>query len=424
MDAIVLAAGNSRRFGKNKLLHCLNGKCMYRHILELLSEQQAAKVLGQVIVVSQYEEIFQDVEEHFPEMVCVRNPAPEMGISSSIRLGIRRLLQLSAESDACFFTVADQPYFTERSFRKMSQMQQMYPHQIVAAANNGKPCNPVIFSAFYYQKLQGLTGDVGGKAILWQHMEDVVLCELPPAELRDIDTVSDVNIEFTFLQEDGHVVSLVGAGGKTTLMYALAQAFTRSGKKAIITTTTHIQRPDGYPVAEDHQTLAMLLRTEPVVVVGKDAGHNKLKMPDGLELLEYQKMAELVLIEADGAKRLPCKVPDAGEPVILPGCDIVLGVVGLDALGKPLGEVCFRKLRVMEFLQTDENHCMEPEDLAAILASEYGTRKAVAGREYYAVLNKCDNMSRMDQANKIKMLLAGKGISNVVCTGFLPDKRE
>ena len=424
MDAIVLAAGNSRRFGKNKLLHCLNGKCMYRHILELLSEQQAAKVLGQVIVVSQYEEIFQDVEEHFPEMVCVRNPAPERGISSSIRLGIERLLQLSEVSGSCFFTVADQPYFTERSLCEMIRISREYPNKIIAAANNGKPCNPVIFPAFYYQKLQGLTGDVGGKAILRQHMEDVALCELPPAELRDIDTVSDVNIEFTFLQEDGHVVSLVGAGGKTTLMYALAQAFTRSGKKAIITTTTHIQRPDGYPVAEDNQTLAMLLRTEPVVVVGKDAGHNKLKMPDGLDLIDYQKMAELVLIEADGAKRLPCKVPDAGEPVILPGCDIVLGVVGLDALGKPLGEVCFRKLRVMEFLQTDENHCMEPEDLAAILASEYGTRKAVAGREYYAVLNKCDNMSRMEQANKIKMLLAGKGISKVVCTGFLSDKRE
>lgn len=224
--------------------------------------------------------------------------------------------------------------------------------------------------------------------------------------------------EFPFLQEDGHVLSLVGAGGKTTIMYALAQAFIRRGKKAIITTTTHIQRPEKFPVAENSKMLALLLQTHSIVVAGKEAGHNKLKMPDGLDLTEYKKMADIILIEADGAKHLPCKVPRAGEPVILPECDIVLGVVGLDALGKPLGEICFRKNRAMEFLQTDTGHCIDENDLATILASESGTRKAVADRDYYVVLNKCDNMRRREQAEKIKMLLAEKGILHVVCLSF------
>lgn len=49
----------------------------------------------------------------------------------------------------------------------------------------------------------------------------------------------------------------------------------------------------------------------------------------------------MVLLEADGAKRMPCKVPAAHEPVLLPESDIVLTVAGLSALGRPLREVCF-----------------------------------------------------------------------------------
>lgn len=192
MDAIVLAAGCSRRFGKNKLLCKINGKPMYRYILELLFRQQEAGAVGQVVVVSQYEEIFLDIKKHFKGMECVKNPAPQMGISSSVRLGVRRLLELSEASVSCFFTVADQPYFTGRSFHKMAGLQQEYPKLIIAAAKCGECCNPVIFPAEYYPKLQELTGDVGGKAVLRKSMEAVKLCELPERELWDVDRVSDL----------------------------------------------------------------------------------------------------------------------------------------------------------------------------------------------------------------------------------------
>ena len=47
-----------------------------------------------------------------------------------------------------------------------------------------------------------------------------------------------------FLGETGHVISLVGGGGKTTLLYALARWYSAQGQRVLVSTTTHIQRPD------------------------------------------------------------------------------------------------------------------------------------------------------------------------------------
>ena len=47
-----------------------------------------------------------------------------------------------------------------------------------------------------------------------------------------------------FLGETGHVISLVGGGGKTTLLYALARHYSAQGQRVLVSTTTHIQRPD------------------------------------------------------------------------------------------------------------------------------------------------------------------------------------
>lgn len=49
--------------------------------------------------------------------------------------------------------------------------------------------------------------------------------------------------DFPFLTEKGHIVSLVGGGGKTTLMYAMAVHCVRKNWHVLVTTTTHIMRP-------------------------------------------------------------------------------------------------------------------------------------------------------------------------------------
>lgn len=188
MDAVLLAAGNSVRFGANKLLYDLEGKKMYRHILEPLYRMKQTGRFGQIVVVSQYEEIFADIESSFPEIKTVSNPEPERGISGSIRLALEKLMEVSPDSEGCLFTVADQPCLTAESLEKLTRTWEKYPEGIVAACHGGWVGNPVVFHKKYYEELKALAGDVGGKKVLRMHEEDVRLCEIPRRELLDMDT--------------------------------------------------------------------------------------------------------------------------------------------------------------------------------------------------------------------------------------------
>lgn len=134
----------------------------------------------------------------------------------------------------------------------------------------------------------------------------------------------------------------------------------------------------------------------------------KMRMPDSSFLQEVLQEAEVVLIEADGAKHLPCKVPIEKEPVIIPECTDVIAVVGMDALGKPLEEVCFRKDLAVQFLNTSYKHLIAEEDIAKILSSVQGARKGVEDRKYCVVLNKCDDEIRQGAGREDPLLVKRK----------------
>ena len=179
-------------------------------------------------------------------------------------------------------------------------------------------------------------------------------------------------------ERERRVISLVGGGGKTTTMYALAEIFREEGKKVIVTTSTHLQAPPEEIRAWDIEEVRSLWKSDQIAVIGTDCESNKnlaagdqaavnqmenkksvkkMRMPDGSFLQEVLQEAEVVLIEADGAKHLPCKVPIEKEPVIIQECTDVIAVVGMDALGKPLEEVCFRKDLAVQLFQRSTEIC-------------------------------------------------------------------
>ena len=123
-------------------------------------------------------------------------------------------------------------------------------------------------------------------------------------------------IQLPFLEEKGHIVSLVGGGGKTTLLHAMAAHGARKGWRVLASTTTHIQRPKEPLLARTNAELAALWTSGNYAVAGAPAPDNKLTQPPQLE--RWMAQADAVFLEADGAKHLPCKAPAAHEPVLLP----------------------------------------------------------------------------------------------------------
>ena len=227
--------------------------------------------------------------------------------------------------------------------------------------------------------------------------------------------------QFPFLAEKGHVVSLVGGGGKTTLLYQLSAHCARKGWRVLVTTTTHIRQPEAC-YAPDDAALAALWQAGHYAVIGTPAENGKLTLPPQ-QLLHRMAQADAVFIEADGAKHCPCKVPAAHEPVLLPQSDIVLAVAGLSALGKPLREACFRYDTIRpQFLAAAPDASLTPPVLAQLLASAQGGRKAVGDRQFYAVLNQADTPKLRQQGILIQQLLRQQGIPCVL-THFKEEER-
>ncbi len=155
-----------------------------------------------------------------------------------------------------------------------------------------------------------------------------------------------------FKIQPGEVISLVGAGGKTTLMFALARELTLHEGVVVTTTTTKIFPPSSSDtsyvlVSEDENEIRdFILRKgyeygHITVVSEKVNSSGKLK---GINVEQVKMLRELgvvtfIIIEADGAARRPLKAPDTDyEPVIPQDTTLVIPVVGIDVLGCELNE--------------------------------------------------------------------------------------
>ena len=134
--------------------------------------------------------------------------------------------------------------------------------------------------------------------------------------------------QFPFLAEKGHVVSLVGGGGKTTLLYAMASHCAQKGWRVLVSTTTHILRPENGLWAKTDAEIQELWARGSYAVVGSPAPNGKLAAPPEADFARWMAQADAVFLEADGAKHFPCKAPAEQEPVLLPQSDIVLAVAG------------------------------------------------------------------------------------------------
>lgn len=211
---------------------------------------------------------------------------------------------------------------------------------------------------------------------------------------------------------DASVVAIVGGGGKSSLMAALGREYHRLGIPTLMTTTTHIRIPENaLYIGEDPAVLSNMLSLYGVMTVGTPIEDHRLGQSPLLEQLP--RIASRVVIEADGTRGLPLKVPNEREPVIPEIADAVVAVAGLSALLHPLGEVCHRPELAQKAFHLAPSTIVTPEIMAQLLCSPLAQRKNVGERPYAVLLNQADVVPR-EAALQVANLILDYGVPRVV----------
>lgn len=218
--------------------------------------------------------------------------------------------------------------------------------------------------------------------------------------------------------EEKNIISFVGGGGKTTSIYTLAKELSKLGKKIVVTTTTHMHMPEDFIDFKGNvNEIIERFKSENLITVGIKDKDGKI-VGDGEKIAEKLiNLCDFLLIEADGARMHPLKVPANYEPVILKNTTMVVGVAGIDSLFKSINKICHRPEQVCKVLSKNYNHKINTKDIANILGSEEGQRKNVKdcfNAKYRAIINKVDNDELLIYAKEICKYLYENNIKGVI----------
>ena len=172
------------------------------------------------------------------------------------------------------------------------------------------------------------------------------------------------------LQIGRGVTALIGGGGKTTLMYTLAEELKGRGK-VIICTSTKIKLPEQYPTIFDASEgdVRAALASHDILCVAEKSAEDKLCAPK-LPFETLSQLADYVIVEADGAKRLPLKAHASHEPVIPAAAQRVVMVIGIDGIGKRIADSCHRSALYAQIAGVSEEDTVTPELAAKVINAE------------------------------------------------------
>lgn len=197
------------------------------------------------------------------------------------------------------------------------------------------------------------------------------------------------------------VTALMGGGGKTTLLFALGAYLAGAGKRALLTTTTHLGwRPEAL-APKDVEALNERLLPGKAVLAGYPGGHKLTGIP-----VEWYPClsADQIIAEADGSRGRPLKFHRSFEPAVPEGTGLLIQLAGLSALGRPVGEV----LHGWEEGGFDPEQTVDEALVAALLIRGF----AAAGFEgrRLALLNQADIPALAKRGGEIAERLRQNGI--------------
>lgn len=179
VDAVIMASGQSKRMGGNKLLFPYKDTTILDHFLRRFPFTLFHEVL---MVVAQKE--VECIGRRYPLTIC-RNTSSALGKSQSIKEGVAA----SRAKEGVMFFVADQPLLTPLTITLLVEAFKEQPQRIVVPRVRGKNGNPVIFPAWCRDDLLALSADQGGRDLFENNREAILHVEFEnDREFCDLDT--------------------------------------------------------------------------------------------------------------------------------------------------------------------------------------------------------------------------------------------
>lgn len=193
---IVLAAGESRRMGSQKLLLPFGGKTVIAHVVDELVRSALDAVY--VVVGHEGNRICKELSRR--PAIIVTNPDYKLGMLSSVRSGLQALPQ---QCEKVLVALGDHPAITSELVKQMVQSSRTTDKGILVPLYRGKRGHPVLFSIRYRDEIMTCFDSVGLRGLLQSHPDDIFeLNTSTPAVLSDMDSPEDYRRALTSLEED------------------------------------------------------------------------------------------------------------------------------------------------------------------------------------------------------------------------------
>ncbi len=184
--AIILAAGESSRFGRPKQLIRLDGKPLIRRVVDEAHDANCRPII--VVAGNSKDEIRGELRA--TNATIIENQNWEDGIGTSIRAGIRHLIGTEAGIEAVVLLVCDQPFVNSQTIRGLIALYAETKKPIVASRYAKTIGVPALFDRLCFSELVALDGDSGAKTIISSNPARVAELMFPDGAI-DIDTIED-----------------------------------------------------------------------------------------------------------------------------------------------------------------------------------------------------------------------------------------
>jgi molybdenum cofactor cytidylyltransferase len=182
--AVVLAAGSSRRMGRNKLLLDLGGQS----VLRTAARAAVDAGLQPVTVVLGHEA--ERVAAELAGLPCrtVVNPDHLRGVATSLHAGVK---SLPPESSALVVVLGDMPFVTAAMIRSLVERYQATGARVVVSRYGDVEAPPTLFDRSVFPELLSVGGDRCARVVARRHESEGAVMAWPAGALRDLDVADD-----------------------------------------------------------------------------------------------------------------------------------------------------------------------------------------------------------------------------------------